>query len=66
MPCSPALVKVGENDADPACVRAYGKGLEEVKSGEKTEFFIDTSNAGAGHLSVTIDGKELSTGGKLS
>ena len=54
---SPAPVKVGTDDADPACVRAHGKGLEQVKSGEKTEFFIDTSNAGAGHLSVTIDGR---------
>jgi len=37
-------------------IRAHWKGLEQVRCGETSSFFIDTSNAGAGHLSVTIDG----------
>ena len=37
-------------------MHASGKGLQEIKSGQKTDFIVDTCNAGAGHLAVTIDG----------
>jgi filamin len=50
IPGSPFRIKVGKDDADPACVHAHGKGLEGIKTGQKTDFFIDTANAGAGHL----------------
>ncbi|XP_035708450.1 filamin-A isoform X3 [Folsomia candida] len=53
---SPFRVKVGKDDADPAAVNAHGKGLMDVKTGQKTDFIVDTCNAGAGHLAVTIDG----------
>merc|ERR1711992_432319 len=33
-----------------------GQGLDRVKAGEKAAFVIDTSNVGAGTLSVTVDG----------
>ena len=42
--------------ADPACVHAAGNGLGEVKTGVKTDFIIDTCNAGAGTMAVTLDG----------
>ena len=48
---------MGKDEADPAAVHAHGKGLEEGKTGQKTDFIIDTCNAGAGHLVVTIDGQ---------
>jgi filamin len=47
---------VGRDDVDPAAVRAGGPGLNDVYAGVKTEFTIDTSNAGHGNLSVTVDG----------
>lgn len=56
IPGSPYRIKVGKDDADPAAVHAYGNGLKEVKSGQKTDLIIDTCNAGAGTLNVTIDG----------
>lgn len=56
IPGSPFRIKVGKDDADPAAVHAYGNGLKEIKTGAKTDFLIDTCNAGAGTLAVTIDG----------
>ncbi|CAG7722272.1 unnamed protein product [Allacma fusca] len=56
IPGSPFRIKVGKDDADPAAVHATGKGLHDIKSGQKTDFLIDTCAAGAGHLAVTIDG----------
>ncbi|XP_069693768.1 filamin-A isoform X2 [Periplaneta americana] len=56
MPGSPFRIKVGKEDADPAAVHAQGNGLGEVKTGQKTDFLVDTCNAGAGTLAVTIDG----------
>ncbi|XP_055616121.1 filamin-A isoform X3 [Toxorhynchites rutilus septentrionalis] len=53
---SPYRIKVGKDDVDPAAVHASGKGLGDVKTGEKTDLIIDTCNAGAGTLAVTIDG----------
>ncbi|XP_046814112.1 filamin-A isoform X4 [Vespa crabro] len=53
---SPYRIKVGKVDADPAALHAYGNGLVEVKTGQKTDFIIDTCNAGSGALGVTVDG----------
>lgn len=56
IPASPFRVRIGKDDADPAAVHAYGPGLRDAKSGTKTDFIVDTCNAGAGSLAVTIDG----------
>lgn len=56
IPNSPFRLGVGKDDADPSCVSASGPGLADVYAGVKTEFTIDTSNAGHGNLSVTVDG----------
>lgn len=56
IPGSPFRIKVGKDVADPAAVHASGNGLKEVKTGVKTDLIIDTCNAGAGTLAVTIDG----------
>ncbi|XP_043279891.1 filamin-A isoform X2 [Venturia canescens] len=53
---SPYRVKVGKVDADPAALHAFGNGLKEIKTGQKTDFIIDTCNAGSGALAVTVDG----------
>lgn len=49
---SPFRVRVGKDEADPAQVHAYGKGLESTQAGEKAEFVVDTLKAGAGTLAV--------------
>ncbi|XP_045507450.1 filamin-A isoform X1 [Colias croceus] len=56
IPASPLRIKVGKDDADPAAVHAHGAGLGTVKTGAKTDLIIDTCNAGAGILAVTMDG----------
>nr|CAD7398073.1 unnamed protein product [Timema cristinae] len=56
IPGSPYRIKVGKEDADPAAVHATGNGLGDIKTGIKTDFLVDTCNAGAGTLAVTIDG----------
>ncbi|XP_050519631.1 filamin-A isoform X3 [Diabrotica virgifera virgifera] len=56
IPGSPFSVKVGKDTADPAAVHASGNGLKEVKTGVKTDFIVDTVNAGSGTLAVNIDG----------
>ncbi|XP_063219242.1 filamin-A [Bacillus rossius redtenbacheri] len=56
IPGSPFRIKVGKEDADPAAVHASGNGLGDIKTGQKTDFMVDTCNAGAGTLAVTIDG----------
>ncbi|CAG9862811.1 unnamed protein product [Phyllotreta striolata] len=56
IPGSPFSVKVGKDTADPAAVHASGKGLQDIKTGEKTDFIVDTTNAGTGTLAVNIDG----------
>ncbi|KAJ6639385.1 Filamin-A, partial [Pseudolycoriella hygida] len=53
---SPFRIKVGKDVADPACVQAMGSGLKEAKTGQKSDFIIDTCNAGAGTLAITLDG----------
>ncbi|XP_053627229.2 filamin-A isoform X9 [Cherax quadricarinatus] len=56
IPGSPFRLRIGKDEADPAAVSAAGKGLEACVSGQKTDFIVDTCNAGAGTLAVTIDG----------
>ncbi|XP_017775738.1 PREDICTED: filamin-A isoform X2 [Nicrophorus vespilloides] len=56
IPGSPFSIRVGKDTADPAAVHAAGNGLRDIKTGAKTDFIIDTVNAGAGTLAVTIDG----------
>ncbi|KAL5283098.1 cher family protein [Megaselia abdita] len=56
IPGSPYKIKVGKDVADPAAVHASGMGLEDVKTGQKADFIINTCNSGVGTLSVTIDG----------
>ncbi|XP_054990702.1 filamin-B isoform X2 [Sorex araneus] len=55
---SPFKVRVGEpgQAGNPALVSAYGSGLEGGTTGVQSEFFINTNRAGAGTLSVTIEG----------
>ncbi|XP_075430929.1 filamin-B isoform X1 [Ascaphus truei] len=55
---SPFKVRVGEpgQEGDPALVKAYGAGLEGGITGKQSEFIINTSKAGPGTLSVTIEG----------
>ncbi|KAF8782497.1 filamin-A-like isoform X2 [Argiope bruennichi] len=56
IPQSPFRLRIGQDDADPAAVQAYGPGLKEIVSGTKTDFIVDTCSAGTGTLAVTIDG----------
>uniref|UniRef100_A0A7M4FQ87 Filamin B n=1 Tax=Crocodylus porosus TaxID=8502 RepID=A0A7M4FQ87_CROPO len=55
---SPFKVRVGEpgQAGNPALVTAYGPGLESGITGLQSEFFINTTKAGPGTLSVTIEG----------
>lgn len=58
IPGSPFRIRVGEpgQTGDPGLVSAYGPGLEGGVTGVPSEFIVNTCNAGAGALSVTIDG----------
>ncbi|XP_066452680.1 filamin-B isoform X9 [Eleutherodactylus coqui] len=58
VPGSPFKVRVGEpgQEGDPALVTAYGAGLEKGVTGKQSEFTINTTKAGPGALSVTIEG----------
>jgi len=56
IPGSPFVLKVGKDDADPAAVHASGPGLVASKTGQKTDFIVNTCSAGCGSLAVTIDG----------
>jgi len=56
IPGSPFKIKVGGDAKKDGSVKVFGQGLERVKTGEKASFVIDTSNVGAGTLSVTVDG----------
>ncbi|XP_053890944.1 filamin-B isoform X4 [Malaclemys terrapin pileata] len=55
---SPFKVRVGEpgQAGNPALVTAYGAGLESGITGLQSEFHINTTKAGPGTLSVTIEG----------
>ncbi|CAF4374495.1 unnamed protein product, partial [Rotaria sordida] len=59
IPDSPFRVVVGHANADPGRVFASGSGLYQGETGASCEFLIDTMNAGAGALAVTVDGLEL-------
>ncbi|CAF1669362.1 unnamed protein product, partial [Adineta ricciae] len=56
IPDSPFRVVVGHANADPGRVFASGSGLYQGETGHPCEFLIDTMNAGAGALAVTVDG----------
>ncbi|XP_028923663.1 filamin-A isoform X3 [Ornithorhynchus anatinus] len=58
IPGSPFKIRVGEpgQGGDPGMVSAYGAGLEGGITGSPAEFIVNTTGAGAGALSVTIDG----------
>ncbi|XP_034019749.1 filamin-C isoform X3 [Thalassophryne amazonica] len=58
VPGSPFRIRVGDpgQAGDPGLVSAFGPGLEGGSTGEASEFLVNTCNAGAGALSVTIDG----------
>lgn len=53
---SPFRIKVGKDVADAASVRALGDGLHDAQTGVKEDFVINTCNAGAGKLTLTMDG----------
>jgi len=56
IPGSPFTVVVGEQNGDPALVRAFGEGLSKGQTGVVSKFIVDTLKAGAGALAVNIDG----------
>ncbi|KAL7667852.1 hypothetical protein ACOME3_008581 [Neoechinorhynchus agilis] len=56
LPDSPFQVHVKGNVCDPRKVFASGQGLYGGQVNDLSEFFIDTSQAGAGALAVTVDG----------
>ena len=58
IPDSPFRILVGHASpsADPGRVFASGEGLSKGETGKPCEFIIDTLNAGAGALAVTVDG----------
>lgn len=56
IPESPIRIMVGHVNADPGRVFASGDGLHHGETGKPCEFLIDTLNAGAGALAVTVDG----------
>jgi filamin len=56
IPESPIKISVGSDNPDPGRVFVKGNGLSHGEVGESCEFLIDTMNAGAGALAVTVDG----------
>lgn len=56
IPDSPFRVPVSETICDPSKVFASGVGLYHGEVGKACQFYIDTSAAGSGALSVTVDG----------
>merc|ERR1711872_46538 len=56
IPGSPFKLKVGGDGKKDGLVKVFGRGLDRVKTGEQASFVIDTSEVGAGTLSVTVDG----------
>ncbi|XP_028249805.1 filamin-C-like isoform X4 [Parambassis ranga] len=58
VPGSPFKIRVGDPGqvADPGMVSAFGPGLEGGSTGVASEFIVNTCNASAGALSITIDG----------
>ncbi len=82
VPGSPFKIKVGGDGSahdrrrlgGNGQVRVSGRGLERIHVGQRASFVIDTSEVGAGTLSVTVDGpskvdmdcEEVETGYKVS
>jgi len=58
IPGSPFKIKVGGGSSSnlDGSVRVLGSGLDRVEVGQRASFTIDTSEVGAGTLSVTVDG----------
>ncbi|CAL8084394.1 unnamed protein product [Calicophoron daubneyi] len=54
IPGSPFRVIVGQDDM--GIVTAHGEGLMRGRVGERNRFFVNTTQAGNGALSVTVDG----------
>ncbi|TGZ55158.1 hypothetical protein CRM22_010478 [Opisthorchis felineus] len=54
IPGSPFRIIVGQEDL--GLVTASGEGLTHGRVGEKNRFFVNTTQAGSGALSVTVDG----------
>ena len=77
VPGSPFKIKVGGDShrrRTDGHVRVSGRGLERIHVGQRASFVIDTSEVGAGTLSVTVDGpskvdmecEEVGTGYQVS
>uniref|UniRef100_A0A8R1DV24 Uncharacterized protein n=2 Tax=Caenorhabditis japonica TaxID=281687 RepID=A0A8R1DV24_CAEJA len=59
---SPFRLRVGGKDlCDPTAISATGDGLVKGITGQKCEFLINTANAGAGILTVQMDGPSKAT-----
>ncbi|CAP29958.1 Protein CBG10541, partial [Caenorhabditis briggsae] len=59
---SPFRLRVGGKDlCDPTAIFASGDGLVKGTTGQKCEFVINTANAGAGILTVQMDGPSKAT-----
>ncbi|XP_056000448.1 filamin-A-like isoform X18 [Ostrea edulis] len=56
IPDSPFRILVGKVDADPGMVTASGDGLRTGQTGQTCKFMVNTCNAGAGALAVTVEG----------
>jgi len=57
VPGSPFSIKVGDDRSRlDGTVRVVGSGVDRITVGQKASFVIDTSEVGAGTLSVTVDG----------
>ncbi|XP_078339973.1 filamin-A-like isoform X11 [Crassostrea virginica] len=56
IPDSPFRILVGKVDADPGMVTASGDGLRTGQTGQTCKFVVNTCNAGAGALAVTVEG----------
>ncbi|XP_066283723.1 filamin-C-like isoform X22 [Branchiostoma lanceolatum] len=58
IPGSPFRIRAGTTlvEGDAGMVHAYGAGLEGGRTGERCEFIVNTINAGAGALAITVDG----------
>ncbi|XP_078677454.1 filamin-A-like isoform X43 [Branchiostoma floridae x Branchiostoma belcheri] len=58
IPGSPFRIRAGTSlvEGDAGMVHAYGAGLEGGRTGERCEFIVNTINAGAGALAITVDG----------
>ncbi|KJH52735.1 Filamin/ABP280 repeat protein [Dictyocaulus viviparus] len=59
---SPFRLRVGGHDeCDPTAISAIGDGIKNGVTGQKCEFIVRTANAGAGILTVQLDGPSKAT-----